>query len=274
MSDIPPKPEKAYLALLPPSTDGKGATSTSASSGAGGVPGALAQFKFQFNPTDYTVTKTASWRRTSDTASVDAAIPEFLGANPRTLSVNFFVTATEEMPDVAPQLDLLFSCCSPTEATRGQNRPKPPFVLLAWGNSTSFVACVTSVTANYRMFSPEGRCIRASGTVVLEEIPTRQRRQNPTSGGTASRRTHVVGDGDSLTSIAHREYGDPTLWRPLAEANDIDDPLRLPIGRHLRIPPADDLRAAHLALHAGNGNGIGYGNGNGNGLHAANGEAP
>ena len=141
------------------------------------------------------MTKSASWRRTSDTASLDAAVPEFLGANPRTLSVNFFVTATEDLPDVAPQLDLLFSCCTPTEATRGQNRPKPPFVLLAWGNSTSFMACVTSVTATYRMFSPEGRCIRASGTIVLEEIPTRQRRQNPTSGGTASRRTHIVGDG-------------------------------------------------------------------------------
>jgi nucleoid-associated protein YgaU len=243
---VPPKPEKAYLVLLPPTTDGGGAAASAAPSGAGGVPGALAQFNFQFNPTQYTVTKSASWKRTADPASVDAAVPEFLGANPRSLSVDYFVTATEETPDVSPDLDILFSCCAPTEATIGQNRPKPPFVLLAWGNTTSFMAYVKSVTATYRMFSPEGRCIRASGTISLEEIPTQQRRQNPTSGGTASRRTHVVGAGDSLTSIAHREYGDPTLWRPLAEANGIDDPLRVPIGRHLRIPPADDLRAAAL----------------------------
>jgi nucleoid-associated protein YgaU len=239
---VPPKPEKAYLALLPPTTDGGGAAASGAPGGAGSVPGSLDQFTFQFNPVQYTVTKTATWKRSADAASVDAAVPEFLGANPRSLTVDFFILATEETPDVAPQLDLLFSCCTPTEATLGQNRPKPPFVLLAWGNSTSFTACVTSVTAKYRMFSPEGRCIRASGTIVLEEIPTRQRRQNPTSGGTGSRRTHLMGAGDSLTSIAHREYGDPTLWRPLAAANGIDDPLRVPVGRRLRVPPADELR--------------------------------
>jgi nucleoid-associated protein YgaU len=37
--------------------------------------------------------------------------------------------------------------------------------------------------------------------------------------------------GDSLASIAYREYGDPTMWRPLAAFNGIDDPLRAAAGR-------------------------------------------
>ena len=242
---VPPKPEKAYLAILPPSTDGGGARAASArSGGGGGVPGALDQFNFQFNPTEYNVTKTASWKRNPTTGNVDAAVPEFLGANPRTFTVRFFIDGTEQGSDVGPQLDLLFSCCSPTEETRAQNKPKPPFVLFGWGTNTSFVACVTSVSADYRMFSPEGKCLRASGVLTLEEIPTDQRRQNPTSGGLAARRTHVVVDGDTLASVAYREYGRPDLWRALAETNGIDDPMRLAAGRHLLVPAPEELGVA------------------------------
>ena len=50
--------------------------------------------------------------------------------------------------------------------------------------------------------------------------------QNPTTRGTAGLRSHIVQDGDSLHSIAYESYGDPTRWRTIAEANEIDDPLR------------------------------------------------
>ena len=48
--------------------------------------------------------------------------------------------------------------------------------------------------------------------------------------------------GDTLASIAYAEYGDPTMWRPLAAFNGIDDPLRLAGRRdraaaHRRRPP-------------------------------------
>lgn len=238
---VPPKPEKAYLAILPPATDGGGARAAAGPAGGGGVPGALDQFNFQFNPAEYTITKTATWIRRSQTGSADAAIPEFVGANPRTFTVRFFIDSSDRAEDLKPQLELLFGCCSPTEESLGQNKPKPPFVLFGWGSNTSFTACVTSVTAEYKMFTPEGKCVRASGSLTLEEIPAPPRRQNPTSGGRATRRTHVVVDGESLASIAYREYGRPDLWRPLAVANAIDDPLRLRPGRSLRIPPADEL---------------------------------
>ena len=51
----------------------------------------------------------------------------------------------------------------------------------------------------------------------------------------------VVRQGDTLASIAYQEYGDSTLWRAIALANDIDDPLRLPTGLELRVPARDEL---------------------------------
>jgi nucleoid-associated protein YgaU len=57
----------------------------------------------------------------------------------------------------------------------------------------------------------------------------------------AARKVHTVVAGDSLASVAWREYGDPTLWRAIAERNGIDDPMRLPAGKTLLVPAADEL---------------------------------
>lgn len=46
--------------------------------------------------------------------------------------------------------------------------------------------------------------------------------------------------GDKLPSIAAQVYGDARLWRPIADANDIHNPLRFPtnqdVGRLLLVP--------------------------------------
>lgn len=57
--------------------------------------------------------------------------------------------------------------------------------------------------------------------------------EQPTEAGG---REYVVQAGDSLASIAQEVYGDPTLWREIADANDLNDPSDLTIGEVLRIP--------------------------------------
>jgi len=60
--------------------------------------------------------------------------------------------------------------------------------------------------------------------------------QNPTSGGEGVRATHTVEWGDTLDLIAFREYGDATKWRPLAQANNLEDPRALRPGQKLVVP--------------------------------------
>jgi nucleoid-associated protein YgaU len=43
-------------------------------------------------------------------------------------------------------------------------------------------------------------------------------------------------EGDTLASIAYQEYRDPNRWRALAEANKIDDPMRVKAGTVLIVP--------------------------------------
>jgi nucleoid-associated protein YgaU len=51
------------------------------------------------------------------------------------------------------------------------------------------------------------------------------------------RRSAVLEDADSLAGLAYREYGDAGLWRAIAEANDVEDPARVPVGTRLLVPP-------------------------------------
>jgi nucleoid-associated protein YgaU len=58
------------------------------------------------------------------------------------------------------------------------------------------------------------------------------------AGGT----TYTVDTGDTLATIAEKVYGDPTLWRPIYEANREaigDNPDNIKIGTQLRIPPKE-----------------------------------
>jgi nucleoid-associated protein YgaU len=66
---------------------------------------------------------------------------------------------------------------------------------------------------------------------------------NPTSGGQPGRRTHTVGQGETLQSIATANYGTPALWRRIAEVNGIDDPTRVRPGTTVYLPNGDELTA-------------------------------
>ena len=48
-----------------------------------------------------------------------------------------------------------------------------------------------------------------------------------------------VKQGDTLRLIAAREYGNPDLWRRIADANRIDNPRLLKPGTKLIIPPLE-----------------------------------
>jgi nucleoid-associated protein YgaU len=50
---------------------------------------------------------------------------------------------------------------------------------------------------------------------------------------------HIVRSGDTLSGIAAELYHDATKWRPIAEANNIDNPLNLEPGRVLIVPAVE-----------------------------------
>ncbi len=194
---------------------------------------------FQFNPKELSIQKGAKWERKPAKGSKTAGPPEFNGADPCKLTVEVFFDATaKNAGGVVAAVEKLFSCCVPTS---GKKKALPPLVIFHWGRTTSFPGFLTQVSAKYTLFSSEGTPIRAVCSVAMEEMPPGAPKPNPTSGSFAARRSHILVSGDSLASVAYGEYGDATMWRPLASYNAIDDPLRVSEGTVLLLPPPEEL---------------------------------
>jgi nucleoid-associated protein YgaU len=228
----PSKLEHACLEILTPPA--KGTTE---------APGPTAgKIEFQFNPKELTFTKTSKWKRDNARGAKTSGVPEFVGAEPAKLSLEMFLDSCRTMDDsVYKRVEQLFACCVPTEETRQQQKPSPPWVRFRWGPITGFNAHITTVTVKYTLFTPTGLPVRALCTVQLVEIGGELGGQNPTSGGLAARSVHTVVVGDSLQELAYRNYGDPTRWRAIAVANGIDDPMRLPLGSTVLVPALEEL---------------------------------
>ncbi|MFC9508545.1 LysM peptidoglycan-binding domain-containing protein [Streptomyces sp. NPDC057002] len=208
--------------------------------------GIIKTFGFDFNPSQLSLTRRAQWKSTPAQIERDGSLPEFMGAEAREMSVEIFLDSSAKPTGntVLKKVESLLACCEVTNASIAAKQPSPPWVVFQWGSFSTarFTAYVSSVEATYSLFGTTGVPIRATCRLQLHEIPSKTKRQNPTSGALTAQRVHRVVAGDSLQSLAWREYGNAAAWRSIAEANGIDDPSRLPAGAELVLPAAEEVR--------------------------------
>lgn len=236
------KLEHAYLQVYEPSKDGSLA-----------APGPkMAPINFQFNPKELSLQKTANWKREEAKGNKSASPPEFKGAQPSKLTLELFLDSKgEHNTSVVKGVEDLFLLTVPLDKTLTTKKPSPPWVVFRWGSLTSFLGYVSQVQAKYTLFTSGGVPIRATCQVTLEELSGDPSRQNPTSGGLIPQRVHQVIEGDSLPAIAYAEYGKPSLWRPIAVLNRIDDPTRLRPGTQLLLPALEEIEGETRARQRG-----------------------
>jgi nucleoid-associated protein YgaU len=204
---------------------------------------AQGQIDFQFNPKEVSITKSAKWER-KPAKGKKAGYTEFSGAEPCKMTLELFFDATMNgAVDVVQSVDDLFACCVPPDGGKQGEKTVPNLVVFHWGAVTSFAAFVSQVSAKYTRFSADGVPIRAVCTVNLEEIDVTISKQNPTSGTPNADTLHTMVAGDTLALVAFQEYGDPLLWRALADYNGIDDPMRIAHGTRVSLPRLDRLSA-------------------------------
>jgi Contractile injection system tube protein/LysM domain len=189
-----------------------------------------------FNPQAYTVTKANVWTY-KPTQGRDLPDPEFGGGLPMTYKLALLLDASLQGPDASVKDD----ANKLMQAMHG-NGSAPKFIAFSWGSVKLAKAAPMSISIQYAMFHPNGEPVRAFVDLELAQAEATSpvgQAQNPTTRGTAGVRSHIVQGGDSLQSIAYEAYRDPTRWRVIAEANRIDDPLRLRRGTSLTIPRLD-----------------------------------
>lgn len=111
----------------------------------------------------------------------------------------------------------------------------PPKCKFVWGNF-AFVAITESADVTFTMFLPNGTPVRAKAKLKMKQVEEQSLYppQNPTTRSVA-RKLWVVREGETLDWIAYQEYRDPSLWRHLAEINNLDNPRDLRPGQVLNL---------------------------------------
>jgi len=191
-----------------------------------------------FNPFEYTVSKTNTYKEESRNRS-DVPSFEFEKAGPQTLKLTLLFDTFEDDTDVSLETNKLWKLMESKTRREGNPTKKvpPPEVAFEWG-VFRFVAVITNMTQKFTLFKPDGTPVRASVEVTftqhkdVNDYPN----QNPTSGGGEIERVWRVIAGDRIDTIAFAVYGDATRWRAIAEYNQLNNPLALKSGRQLIIP--------------------------------------
>lgn len=183
-----------------------------------------------FNPSQVSIQKSASYsqtpRRQSNTPNVSLT-----HGNGATLSMELFFDTYEEGKDVR---DLTKKIYDLVKVDGGEH--KTLLCKLVWGKEL-FQGVLQSVSQRFTLFLPSGLPVRATLSCTFRESRSKEEDAKDTNHLSADvAKTRIVKRGDSLSGIAAVEYGDPALWRPIAEENEIDDPSRLVPGRRLSIP--------------------------------------
>jgi hypothetical protein len=206
--------------------------------------------KVTFNPNSYSITKTVAWNppkslETSNTRTqkfLNAPGLEFDGGDCRILTFSeLFFDVTEpvdgvKIDDVRKKTNEIVKLTLINKSFQ-----RPPVCRVTWGNPPKgsdfpFDGVITDLTQTFTLFKRDGTPVRATLSVTFKEFLKPlddQRKTDP------EQTTHVVKRGDTLSSIAAQLYGDPKRWRVIAEANSLDDPRYLEIGRFLSIPKQD-----------------------------------
>lgn len=197
-----------------------------------------------FNPTEYSFSKGVSWAQSQDRG---ANVPdlEFTGGEPATLTLKLFFDTSSTGDDVRATYtnDLWdLAMVNRNNIDPQTKKGRPPACTFEWGNAWSFEAVVTSITTSFTMFREDGTPTRATVDLTLKQSrdPGRFPAQNPTSGGTAGHKRHIVQQDESLDLIAYQEYGEARHWRHIAQANNLDDPMRIRPGTVLQLPPMQE----------------------------------
>ncbi len=120
--------------------------------------------EFTFNPTEYSVTKSAKWQTPPRNMKEKAgAKPEYLGSEPQTISMQIFFDDWETaIGDVTKQVDQLFAWCAPSRMSVSSKKHQPSALLFFWGSNSQLAEPRVPSTRVERTSSRMGtRCNRS-----------------------------------------------------------------------------------------------------------------
>jgi nucleoid-associated protein YgaU len=189
--------------------------------------------KVIFNPAEYSLEK-ANQFASAPLAGLSNPVFSFVSGDADTLTMElFFDTYTDHGgSDVRDETDKIARLL---EIDRELHAPPP--VKFVWGK-LFFFAIIERLSQRFTMFLENGVPVRATLNVTFKEYRSIKEQLDAIPLQSSDWTKHrVVAEQDRLCLIAAIEYEDPTVWRVIADANDIENPRLLQPGQEIRLPP-------------------------------------
>ncbi|MEY8199869.1 MAG: hypothetical protein RPS47_11565 [Colwellia sp.] len=187
------------------------------------------KIEVMFNPQEYELITSAKYSSKNGNLQYNRSDLE-------DFTVALFFDSYEQASDIREQTKKIAKLAIPTVV--GTNTKRPPICIFSWGGFT-YRGVVSKVQQKFIMFLPSGVPVRAELQVTFTSWLS-DKDETEYSGKEACVKIWKVRAGDRLDLIANEALNNPALWRLVADANRIDDPLFFPaaddIGKHLMIP--------------------------------------
>jgi hypothetical protein len=189
------------------------------------------QFDVMFNPEEGYNLSTGNNFASHAVPGLSAPLLQFVSGNMKTLDMELFFDTTDARQDVRDQTNRITGLLKIQSDLHA-----PPVLRVSWA-TLQFRCVLAQVGQRFTRFLEDGRPTRARLACTFNEFIDAEREGKEVNRQTADfTKEHTVQNGETISAIAFQHYEDPTLWRPIAIANGLDDPRALVPGQLLRVP--------------------------------------
>ena len=197
-----------------------------------------------FNPTDYSFDRSNAYKATA-VPGLGSPLIQFINGEADQLSMELFFD--DYTDPAARQTGAVKKSVEQRIVELGdllnidRDLHAPPTVRFAWG-PLEFTGVIEKLGRKISLFQPDGTPARARVAISFKEYRTLQEQlRTPRRESADKSKRRVIIGADSLWALAAREYKDPTQWKLIAAANQLDDPREIAPGQWLILPPLEDI---------------------------------
>jgi nucleoid-associated protein YgaU len=202
------------------------------------------QIKARYNPEKYSVNKAVQYAEIG-IPGLDEPVLQFVRGQNEKVTLDLFFDTTEQgmvgnVSDVRTLTKPVYQLLIVNTTTHA-----PPRFSVDWGvgrslfgqGSSPSLCVLESMNEEFTLFAPSGEPLRAKLTVTIRLASTVKLQFQQVPRHSPDRTTVVnVVRGQRITDIAYQQYGDSTLWRPIADKNAIANPRFLSPSTTLAVP--------------------------------------
>ncbi|QMV41103.1 CIS tube protein [Cohnella cholangitidis] len=183
-----------------------------------------------FNPNEY-VLQAGNQFAWQTIPGLQSPIAQFVSGEAMSLTMDLFFDTYEKGTDVRSHTAKISGLL---EVDRDLHAP--PLCRFVWG-SLDFKGVAEKVQQRFTMFLDSGLPVRATLNVTFRAVKSMTEQYQDVPRQSADRtKQKMLKQNEQLWMLAAEEYEDAAQWRSIAEANGIDNPRKLPVGRKLIIP--------------------------------------